>query len=222
MTALEIASYLKNHPEFFEEFAEVLTDIYLPHPHGDRAISLSERQILTLREKNTLLENRLRDLIQFGEENDTISEKLHQFTLALFPPRTLESSLDVIKSNLRDIFDIPHAAVRIWTGQPDTPGLAEFSGVGMDICAFAGELAHPQCGVTVPDEVSTWFGDTADKLRSFALVALREEEAYGLLVLASEAEHRFFANMGTLYLKRLGDLVGAALTRHLADETIPA
>ncbi len=221
MTALEIASYLKTHPEFFEDFADVFADINLPHPHGDRAISLSERQILTLREKNTLLESRLRDLIQFGEENDATSEKLHQFTLTLLPPSTVENLLDVIKSNLRNIFDIPYAALRIWTGQPETPELAEFSSVSMDICAFAGELSHPQCGTTVPDEISTWFDGEVNKLHSFALIALREEEAYGLLVLGSEAEHRFFTSMGTLYLQRLGDLVSTALSRQLSGASLP-
>src|SRR4051812_11806217 len=74
MTPDAVASYLQEHPEFFEQYADMLAEIYLPHPHGGRAIPISERQILTLRERSRQLETRLREIIQFGEENDAIGE----------------------------------------------------------------------------------------------------------------------------------------------------
>ena len=74
----EVASYLKQHPEFFEDYAEALAEIYIAHPHGGRAISISERQILTLRDRAKQLEGKLREVIQFGEENDAIGEKVHR------------------------------------------------------------------------------------------------------------------------------------------------
>jgi uncharacterized protein YigA (DUF484 family) len=43
--AEEIAKYLQEHPEFFEEYADLLTSVYVPHPHGSHAIPLSERQV---------------------------------------------------------------------------------------------------------------------------------------------------------------------------------
>ena len=47
-----VANYLKQNPEFFEEHADIRRDL-IPHPHGGRAIPITERQILTLREKNS-------------------------------------------------------------------------------------------------------------------------------------------------------------------------
>ena len=47
----DVAQYLRDHPEFFDEYAEVLAQIYVPHPHGGRAIPITERQIVTLRDK---------------------------------------------------------------------------------------------------------------------------------------------------------------------------
>ena len=76
MDANAVALYLKENPKFFEEFADVIADIFVPHPHGGHAIPIAERQIFTLREKNTELENRLREMIRFGGENDMISERL--------------------------------------------------------------------------------------------------------------------------------------------------
>src|SRR3979490_315614 len=91
MDAKAVADYLQQHPEFFAEYADVLSEIYVPHPHGGHAIPIAERLIVTLREKNGLLETKLRELIQFGGENDSICEKLHRSTLALFSAADLET-----------------------------------------------------------------------------------------------------------------------------------
>ena len=41
-------------------------DSEVPHPHGGRAISIAERQILTLRDKSRQLETKLVELIRFA------------------------------------------------------------------------------------------------------------------------------------------------------------
>ena len=63
MNAEAVAEYLKQHVEFFEQYADLLAEIYVPHPHGGHAIPIAERQIVTLREKNGQLESKLRELI---------------------------------------------------------------------------------------------------------------------------------------------------------------
>src|SRR5574340_863051 len=87
MKAEEVADYLQQHPEFFEQYADMLAEIYIQHPHGGRAIPISERQILTLREKGKQLENKLREIIQFGEQNDAIGEKMHRITCVTWTGR---------------------------------------------------------------------------------------------------------------------------------------
>jgi uncharacterized protein YigA (DUF484 family) len=217
MTAEEIASYLKTHPEFFETYADLLADIYIPHPHGGRAISLTERQMLTLREKSQRVEDKLGELLQFGEENDAISGKLHRFALTLFAPPSLDALSRAIRERLLDIFAIPHAALRIWAGQPDEPGLVEFSEVSLELCSYVDKLPAPVCGHAADYGIRDWFGEDGPRLQSFALIPLRAEESFGLLALASEDPQRFYPEMGTLYLQRLGELVSAALLCHLSD-----
>ena len=58
MDASAVAEYLKQNPKFFEDYADVIAEIFVPHPHGGHAIPIAERQILTLREKNDELESR--------------------------------------------------------------------------------------------------------------------------------------------------------------------
>ena len=81
--AEDVAEYLKSNPGFFEQYADLLAQIYVPHPHGGRAVSLAERQMLTLREKNRATESKLAEIIAFGEENDAISEKVHRLAVGL-------------------------------------------------------------------------------------------------------------------------------------------
>jgi uncharacterized protein YigA (DUF484 family) len=206
----DVADYLQQHPEFFEEYADTLAEIYIPHPHGGRTISISERQILTLREKSKQLETKLREIIDFGEENDAIGEKIHRLTLALLGARELAGALSVIYLSLRDDFAVPHVVVRIWRSGAASD-LAEFTPVSNTIRDFAASLAQPYCCPHAMVDTGTLFGESAPHLRSFSYVPLRDGEVFGLLALASEDPQRFYPDMGTLYLKRIGELVAASL-----------
>lgn len=219
LEAEDVARYLREHPEFFETHAHLLTEINIPHPHGGRTISLAERQLLALRDKNALLESKLRELIQFGEENDALGERVHRFSLALLMATSLESTLHAIHYNLREDFAVPHVAMRLWEGMDSHPGLTEFSGTSKELRVYAESLANPVCGPHALYETGTWFGEDSARLKSFAMVALRAEHAFGFLVLASEDPQRFYQGMGTLYLKRLGELISVALKRYLPGET---
>jgi hypothetical protein len=103
----DVARYLKDHPDFFETYADMIGDITIPHPHGGRAIPISERQIISLREKNRILEGKLRELVEYGEENDAIGERVHRAALAMIKPANLEASLQVLYYNLREDFAVP-------------------------------------------------------------------------------------------------------------------
>jgi uncharacterized protein YigA (DUF484 family) len=211
----EVASYLKQHPEFFEDYAETLAEIYIAHPHGGRAISISERQILTLRDRGKQLEGKLREVIQFGEENDAISEKVHRISLALLGAHDIPGILNTVYLSLREDFAVPHVVLRAWRGNGQG-GLPEFGPVSEATREFAASLTHPYCSAHAMVDTAGLFGDGAAHLRSFAYLPLRAGETFGLLALASEDAQRFYPEMGTLYLARLGELVGAAIARHLA------
>ncbi|RPI42137.1 MAG: DUF484 family protein [Betaproteobacteria bacterium] len=214
MKAEEVAQFLNQHPEFFEDYAEMLAEVVIPHPHGGRAIPISERQILSLREKSRRLESKLGELIRFGEQNDAITDKLHRITIALIGARDVAGVLHVLGYNLREDFAVPHVAVRLWNGfSREAPSQDE---VGADARAFADGLNGPYCSAHAMADTAAWFGEAAAHLRSFAYVPLRDERTFGLLALASEDPQRFYPEMGTLYLRRLGDVAAAALLRNRA------
>jgi len=215
MTPDAVVNYLKQHPEFFEAQAEFLATIMIPHPHGGRAIPISERQILTLRDKSKQLEDKLRELIVFGEENDAIGEKLHRLTLALVAARDVEAVVAALYFNLREDFAVPHTVLRLWPEGTHSQS-PEFNAVSAATRDFAESLANPYCSTHAMVDTAEWFGEAAAHLRSFAYVALKNGPAFGLLAMASEDAQRFYPEMGTLYLKRLGETTAAALTGCIA------
>ncbi|MDR2164694.1 MAG: DUF484 family protein [Zoogloeaceae bacterium] len=214
--AAQVAGYLQDHPQFFEQYADLLADIRIPHPHGGRTISLSERQMVALREKNRKLERNLAELLRFGEVNDALGEKMHRFSVALVAAETLQAVLHLVRFHLCDDFAIPHVALRLWQRPENIEDLPEFAATSEALQTFAETLHKPYCGpvdATLQSTVS-WFGDVAAHIRSQALIALRNGGgAIGMIALGSEEVERFYPDMGTLYLERLGELASAALAR---------
>jgi uncharacterized protein YigA (DUF484 family) len=130
----------------------------------------------------------------------------------------LSGLLRSLYHNLRDDFSVPSVALRLWPDRVTDPqengGLAETELVSDEVRVFAESLTNPYCGGQAMFESGDWFGPESPSLRSYAYVALRAESAFGLLVLGSDDAGRFFAGMGTLYLKRLGELISMALRRY--------
>ncbi len=210
----EIADYLKNNPGFFEQYADLMATIFVPHPHGGHTVSLAERQMLTLRDKNRATEGKLAELIAFGEENDQISEKMHRLSVALVAAETFQAVIHLLNFHLRDDFAVPHVALRLWDKPEGIENLPEFAVVSEELQVFAETLARPYCGSTAGFGSNSWFGEHAAHIRSQALIALRTGGGtIGMIALGSEEAQRFYADMGTLYLERLGEMVSAALAR---------
>ncbi len=210
LTHDQVAQFLKDNPEFFSHHAELLSQLNVPHPYGGQAISIGERQVVLLRDRARNLENKLKEFIQFAEENDSIGDKMHHLSLALMRARTLPAALESLYLSLTERFAIPHIALRVWSSHQVLP---EFAPVSEDIRILSTGLAQPQCGHEAPREILTWFGEAGGRLSSFALTPLKDEGVEGLLVMASEDAKRFYPEMGTLYLNWLGELTSAALSR---------
>ncbi len=216
MKSDEVAQYLQDNPQFFEDYADLMSRVVIPHPHGGRTISITERQMLSLRDKNRQLEAKLGELLQFGEENDVISEKMHRLGVAVIAAGTFQSVIHTLNFHLRDDFAVPHFALRLWSRPENTSELPEFAGVSQELQTFSETLNHPYCGSTAGFETASWFGAAAPHVRSQGLIALRNGGGtIGMIALGSEDPQRFYSGMGTLYLERLGEMASAALARVL-------
>lgn len=206
MRAEDVAQYLQDNPQFFDAYAEMLAEINIPHPYGGRTVSLPERQMLTLREKNKNLEKKMHEMLIFAQENDVLQDKVHQFTLALFGAHDLMALQDIVTGNLREIFAVPHVVLHVWKGLPPSA----------EVLAFADENKQPACTHHAVHETLEWFGEAGAHLQSFAYLPLRNgDQSIGLLILASEDAHRFYPEMGTVFLQRIAETVSGALQPRL-------
>ena len=201
MDAKEVAQFLKTNPQFFDQNPQLLESIYVPHPHGGRAIPLTERQIVSLRDKVKLLESKLGEFVRFGEDNDAIGEKVHRLSLALLGAGDVPAATQALHFHLREDFAVPHVALKLWD-QEEVPA---------ELRDQTESMGAPQCGAAAGSPFLPWFGEAQEHIRSIALVPLGQTRAMGMLALGSEDPQRFFAEMGTLYLRRIGELTAGAL-----------
>ena len=210
MDAKDVAQFLKSNPQFFDQNPQLLESIYVPHPHGGRAIPLTERQIVSLREKVKVLEAKLGEFVRFGEDNDAIGEKVHRLSLAMLGARDFAATAHALYFHLREDFAVPHVALRLW-GRSLLDGTLEGSPVEADLQDKAAAMGAPHCGPAAGNPFLPWFREAGEHIRSIALVPLGQTRTMGLLALGSEDPQRFFPEMGTLYLRRIGELTAGAL-----------
>jgi len=217
ITEDDIANYLVNTPSFFERHAELLGSVQLQSPHGQRAVSLQERQMEMLRDKIKGLEGKLIEMIRNGQENAAIADKLHRWTRTLMLTGDARELPGVLVRELMHQFIIPQAGIRIWGATEFFAGLPFAAPVGADIKSLAASLTLPYCGINSGFEAAQWLDDPSTAM-SLAMIPLRhgtEPGAFGLLVLASPDPTRYTADMGTEFLMRIGELASAALSRLL-------
>jgi len=223
ITETDIANYLASTPGFFERHAAMLASVQLQHPHGARAVSLQERQAEMLRDKIKGLEMRIIDMIRNGQDNVTIADRLHRWTLAVMRAVGTPELPHVLLAELRHQFMIPQAGLRLWGVAPEHEASEFAASVSPDVRSFASSLSQPYCGVNSGFEAARWLGlsESGGTATSLALIPLHqpsanEDKPFGLLVLGSPDPTRYTAEMGTDFLTRVGEIASAGLAGLLA------
>ena len=215
ITEDDIANYLANTPDFFERHAQLLAQVQLTSPHGQRAVSLQERQAEMLREKIKALEHRLMDMVRHGTENAVTADRLQRWTRELLGARDPKRLPNQIADGLQSLFLVPQTAIKVWDCSHAYRDEPYAQWVSDDVKALATSLTTPYCGLNAGFEAVSWLAEPAAAV-SIGLIALRPDAgapAAGLLVLASPDAQRFNAEMGIDFLERIAELASAALER---------
>ncbi len=219
ITEQEVVAYLEKHPDLLQKHDALLENLLVPHMAGAGMVSLIERQVEVLREKNSVLDARLDVLINNARTNEELTEKLHRYSLHLSSTNGLAELVQGAAEDLQKLFDIDAVSIHIkpeYQGEnlqtsnlSDKAYTAILDTMGTEPCSCHREL---------DDELMvSLFGDEASRLKSCALLALDAPHRIGLIALGSSEQSRFTPAMGTLILTRLGELFSAALMRHRKD-----
>ena len=220
ITEDDIANYLVHNPEFFQRHAELLASVRLASPHGQRAVSLQERQAEMLREKIRGLEGRIMDMIRNGTEYSALNDRLLRWAASLLAATDSIQLPILMVEQIQVQFLVPQAAIRLWRCDAALSQQTYAQGLSDEVKAWAATLDTPYCGAPVHEELVHSLPEPQSVL-SMAVVGLRQPsgELMGLLILASPDSQRYHAGMGTDLLDRIGQLAGAALSRLMGTQT---
>jgi len=217
----DVAEFLQAHPEFFEHNPALLDGLQIPHQSG-AAVSLIERQVTTLRQKNRQLERKLRDLVDIARRNDLLAHKVHGLATQLMAARTRVQAVQSAEQLLRSSFEADQAVLVLFEhvdGEFDSLvesgrflRLIDRGNTALGPFRTFLEGGAPRCGKIRDSQREFLFGEDADEIGSAALVPLGEQAATGFLGIGSRDANYFHPGMSMDFLARLGDLLGCALT----------
>lgn len=213
-----VARFLQNNPDFFERHLPLLARLRLPHVRSGSTISLMERQVEVLREKQSGLEGKLAEFVRVARANDAIADRMHRFTRRLLRAGSRERVLQNVEAGLRQDFD-SFNSVLLLIGVENTHADERFLRVlradDPQLKSFEALFASgkPRCGQVRDSQRELLFGSEANDIGSVALVPLGAKGSpLGLLALGSNDRDRFHPGMSTEFLGRLAELISDALT----------
>jgi uncharacterized protein YigA (DUF484 family) len=214
LDAMDVASYLRRHPDFLAEFPDIAMALAIPREHGPAA-SLASYQLDVLRDKNRELARRLHELIEIAHENETLMVRVHTLTLALMRERTLADTAAAVVGALREDFATDLVRLVLFRADPELPAadwlIAEPAGAaGFPAFAEFFKRAEPLCGRLQQDKLDVLFGAQAGEVHSAVLLPIG---AAGMLGIGCHDPNRFHPGMGTVFLKLIGEAVATAVGR---------
>lgn len=214
-----IAEYLQMNPDFFERHAGLLTKLKLTHNRGAATVSLIERQVAALREKNQNLEARLRELIEVARSNDVLAAKIHRLACRLIRAGDATAVIDSLETSLREDFGASEWLVVLGSSHESAFNgvssrhirVVESNASELKMFETLFESGRPRCGQIRDSQRDFLFGENNIEIGSAALVPLGPQPHFGLLAIGSPDADRFHPAMSTDFLARIGDLVSEAV-----------
>ncbi len=208
-----VAAYLEANPEFFVGRDELLGELHVPHETG-AAVSLVERQIRLLRERNLDLRTRLSQLMDVARDNDRLFDKTRRLVLDLLDAQSVEEVVGLVEDSLRHEFKVPFVSLTLF-GEHASP-VGRWVRASEAHQAIGGLLARNKtlCGVLRSHELAFLFGEEQQQLiGSAAVAALDHQGLHGVLAIGSPDPQHYKSSLGTLFLGHIADVLARLLPR---------
>lgn len=222
ISAESVAEYLRNHPEFFNQYPELLSEISVPHASGE-AVSLVAKQVTTLRDQNEDLRKRLHELIEIARQNEELARRMHQLALTLMDAAEPKEIFTTLYENLRRNFQADYVSVRLFANPAfvDSYASEEFAGPGIqEEALFRSIIARrlPISGRLKRQQQVFLFDDDGDDIASAVIVPLHAPDWGGVMAIGSRDAERFQEEMGVELLANMAEVLSLILKPWVASK----
>lgn len=217
ITENEVAQYLKANSGFFLKRDDLLMELEITHPSG-QAVSLLERQVTLLRERNMDMRQRLKGLIDNAQNNDQLFEKTKQLVLALIEAQGIDAIVNRFNRGLLSDFAVDFSSFTLFGDAEKYRSLASrMVSVDEAYQRIPGLLKsnNATCGVLRPEELDFLFAGQSHSVGSAAVVPLSHGKQLGVIAIGSKDANYFRSSMGTLFLGYIAEVLNRLLPRHL-------
>ena len=203
LDAASVAEYLRQHPEFFVDQDELIPELRIPHQRGT-TVSLVERQVKLLRERNIEMRHRLTELMDVARDNDRLFEKTRRLVLDLLDASTIEEVVSAVEDNLRHEFQVPYVSFILYSDTPMPAGRSVTQAEAQHAIGNLLASGKPLCGALRPHELEFLFGEQGKQVGSTALVTLKQ---HGLIAVGSVDPQHYKSSVGTLFLNYIAEVL---------------
>ena len=223
----QVVAYLRDNPRFFEAQSVLLEELQLDHAVKG-AVSLVERQVQQLRQRNSALKEQLQQLIGVAGENERLSTRLFDLALDLARETELTNQLALLKTALAEDFAGDRVHLELLDGQLAETFPESIAANGeLNQFGDALEIGVPICGTDIAAEIALAVAPDGQAMASWAVIPVGRrndggtgrsdgtEKPIGALLIGSSEPNRFTPDLGTEFLQRLGEIVDAVLAPHL-------
>ena len=196
----DVEEFLRAHPNFLQDRPGLLAVLNLPHG-GEGAVSLVERQVSVLRQRNIVSRQQINALSDIGRENDRLLEATRRTVLALLAGTNRQELAQIWLVQVTNTFKAELGAL-IWiTGEPNSNSAESVA----DKLIGQGESF---CGVLRPEEMNALFASDAPQ-GSAALSPIRNgSDILGVLAVGARDSARYRQEDGTIFLEYLAEVIG--------------
>ncbi len=208
----QVRAYLVANGDFLQRNPDLMDHLHIEHPSGS-AVSLVEKQVSVLRERNVEMRHRLNKLTANARDNEVIYQQTRDLVLKLLEAESLGDLFSRFEDTLRREFNVEQASMILFDEHPERMAEGRFENpAGAGVVAGLLRGGKATCGPLREEEFSYLFPD-AGTLGSAAVMPLHDGGEVGLIAVGSSDGNHYSGDMGTLFLGHIADVILRLLPR---------
>lgn len=210
----QVRDYLRQHTDFLQRHPDMLDFLQVSHASGS-AVSLVEKQVSVLRERNVDLRQRLTALTANARTNDALYEQTRHLILALLEAGSLAALCTAFHRRMREDFQVEHASIILFSDRHTASREVRIETAERARIEIGGVLRSRKamCGALRKEELCYLFPQAGEVGSAAVMPLVSGADELGVIAVGSSDANRYSSNMGTLFLQHIADVLVRLLPR---------